>query len=106
MRSPVTTLLHPTPWRLRERMSVDDFIDHHSAGFDLLGDAFAPCDVAGEDASGQAVEAIVRQAYCLVIRLEGHDGHYWTKRLFSHQLHRMIYVCDDGWLMEPTIRLL
>ena len=50
VRPAITALLDAAPRRLRHRVRVNNFVDHHRAGVDLFGELTPATDVAREDA--------------------------------------------------------
>src|SRR5688500_11804103 len=105
MRPAITALLDAAPRRLRHRMRVNNFIDHHRARVDPFRELTSAPDIARKHRRSQTVNAVVRQPDSLVVRLESHDRQHWPKRLFHHDLHRVIDIRDDGRLMKPPITI-
>lgn len=101
----VAALLYASPWSLGDRVCVNNLVDHHRPGVNLFCQAPAASHVAGENAGGQTVNAVVRQPDRLFVSLEGHDWQQWTKRFVAHELHGMIDSGDDCWLMKPATRI-
>src|SRR5205085_8640779 len=100
MSSAKPALLHATPGRLRYTVSVEHFVDHHSARLNLFCYAAATRNVFSPHACRQSEYAIVRQSYSLVFRLESHDGKHRPKSLVTHHQHSVIYVRQHGRLVK------
>jgi len=95
-RAPVCTteaaLLYPTPGRRRDTVGVKNFIHHHRSRIDELGQTSAASYIAGPDAGGQTINAIVRQSNCFFICLESHDGQHRAERFVAHHIHVVVHI--------------
>src|SRR4030095_10291352 len=95
--------LHTSPWRLGQRVRVNNFVNHYCTSFKSFGYALSAFEIAGKNRSSQTVDRIIRKSDSFFVSLKRHDRKNWTKRLFSHYRHRMIDVCDDRGLIKPAV---
>src|SRR5713226_7600109 len=102
MRVAKAALFDSAPRGLRDGVRVKNFVNRDRAGVDALGKTLSARDVAGPDARGQAVDAVIRQPHCFVISLENHDRKHRTEGFFAHYVHLMIDVCQHGWFEERS----
>src|SRR5437870_13744962 len=105
VRAAKAALFDAAPWRLRDGVRVKNFVNRDRAGVDALGYTLSARDVAGPDARGQTVDAVIRQPHCFVISLENHDRKHRTEGFFAHYVHLMIDVRQLGWFEARSGRI-
>src|SRR6266540_5774861 len=103
--SAVAALFDSTPGSLRDAVGVNDFIDHHRAGFNLFRNSTYSCDIFCPDAGSQTIDAVICQLDSFGFRFECHDRKHRTKSLLAHYCHIVIDIREHGGFVEETIRL-
>src|ERR1019366_10354858 len=66
-----TAEFEPSVRRLRDPEARDHVVDHHRAGFDLLGHRLAATTVGGPDTGSKPKVAVIGQANGLLVGVEG-----------------------------------
>src|SRR2546429_8067377 len=98
--SAIATLLYPAPGRLRQGVSVYDFVNHYGARLNSRSQSLAPRNVSGPHTRRQSIDAIVRQRNGFLICLECHDGQNRAEGFFTHYFHSVIDIGEHRWFIK------
>src|SRR3984957_20916089 len=100
----VAGVLDSAEWQMRfgadgGRVHVDD------SGFEIALRAEGIVHVAGVDGGREAVLHVVCDGERVVERLERNHGDDRTENFFLADAHLRIAVDENGWLVEPAVRI-